>query len=83
MITTSVINLVLGLLSPLVAKLPDISFGFLSGETASTFLEWIKLAGYMLPFNTFFQIFGIICALQCVRILIGFFKALWGVLPVV
>jgi hypothetical protein len=84
MVTQGIIGLILNLFSPIVNKLPEIDVAStLSSDGANTFLDWVGLAGYMLPFETFFVIFGIIVALQVFRIVIAFFKSLWGVLPVV
>lgn len=84
MITEKVLEFVLSLFRPVVEQLPTIDVsGALNSAGADTFLEWIGLAGYMLPFETFFIIFGIIIGLQVFRIVIAFFKSLWGVLPLV
>ena len=77
MITTSILSVILGLFAPVVELLPDISIsGALDGTAANTFLDWISLAGYMLPFETFFTIFKIIIGLQVFRIVVSFFKSL-------
>lgn len=83
MVTTTILGLVMKLFEPVINLLPDISLsGTLSSQGADTFLEWVSLAGYMLPFGTFFAIFGIIIGLQVFRIVVSFFKSLWGVLPI-
>lgn len=83
MVTTTILGLIMQLFKPIINLLPDINFGStLSSQGAETFLEWVSLAGYMLPFGTFFSIFGIIISLQVFRIVISFFKSLWGVLPI-
>lgn len=84
MVTTTILGFVLSIFAPIVDMLPDINMAAtLSSDGANTFLEWVGLAGYMLPFETFFVIFGIIIGLQVFRIVIAFFKSLWGVLPLV
>lgn len=83
MLLDGIINLILFFFEPILEVLPTIDLsGIMSSTGVSTFLDWISLAGYMLPFDTFFAIGGIIFSLQIFRIVIAFFKSLWGVLPV-
>lgn len=82
MLTTGILALLMSVFTPLVNQLPDLSADWVSSVGADTFLEWVSLAGYMLPFDTFFSIFGVIFALQVFRIVVSFLKNLWGVLPI-
>lgn len=84
MITQGIIEFVLGIFSPVVGILPSVEMsGFMASSGVKTFLEWVSLAAYVIPFDTFLTIFGIIVGLHIFRIVISFFKSLWGVLPVV
>lgn len=84
MVTQTILSLILKLFTPIVELLPDINIGAaLASRGANTFLDWISVAGYMLPFDTFLTIASIIVALQIFRIVVAFFKSLWGVLPLV
>ena len=80
MVTTAILAVVLFLFEPVVSLLPAVDVSGL-GSGAEAFLPWVRLAAYMLPMGTFIAIFKIILALMIFRIVISFFKSLWGVLP--
>lgn len=82
MVTETILGFLMSLFSPIVEMMPDIDLSMLSGNSADTFLEWVGLAGYLFPFDTVFDIFKIILGVQVYRIIVSFFKNLWGVLPV-
>lgn len=83
MIVGGILTFLMSLLRPAVELLPDLSLGVaLNSRGAETFLDWVRLAGYMLPFETVFDIFALLVALQVFRIVVSFFKSLWGVLPI-
>ena len=82
MVTTAVITFVLSIFRPIVDQLPTVDLSnVLYSQGAETFMDWVSLAGYMLPMDTFFTILSIIVSLQIFRIVVAFFKSLWGVLP--
>lgn len=81
MVTQGILEIILKFFLPAVEKLPDINLTVLSSRGADTFLQWVNLAGYMFPFGTCLIIINIILALQIFRIVVSFFKNLWGVLP--
>lgn len=81
MVMTGIIGIILFLLEPVVSLLPTVDVSGL-GSGAQAFLPWVKLAAYMLPMGTFVAIFKIILALMIFRIVIAFFKSLWGVIPI-
>lgn len=83
MVVSGFLTLLMALFEPAVEQLPNVNLGgFLNSSGAQTFLDWISVAGYMLPFDTLFTVAGIIIGLQIFRIVIAFFKSLWGVLPI-
>lgn len=84
MITEIILNFIMLIFSPVIKMLPDLSFSAaLNAKGVNVFMDWVSLAGYMFPFETVLRIFGIIVALQIFRIVVAFFKSLWGVLPMV
>lgn len=79
MIESAVVNFV----TPGIQKLPflDLSTIF-QQEGVQTFIDWLCVAMYMFPWNTAFSIMGIIIGLHAFRVVVAFFKALWGILPI-
>lgn len=70
-------------LTPAIQKLPflDLSSIF-QQEGVQTFIDYINVGLYFFPFDTVFAIMGIIIGLHTFRVVIAFFKTVWGVLPV-
>ena len=79
MIESAVVNFI----TPGIQKLPflDLSTIF-QQEGVQTFIDWLCVAMYMFPWNTAFSIMGIIIGLHSFRVVVAFFKALWGILPI-
>ena len=79
MLESAVVNFV----APAVQKLPlvDLS-GVFQQEGVQTFIDCLCCVMYMLPWGTAFSIMGIIIGLQFFRVVVAFFKSLWGILPV-
>ena len=70
-------------ITPAIQKLPflDLSMIF-EQEGVQTFINLINVGMYLFPFNTVFAIMGIIIGLHTFRVVVAFFKAIWGVLPI-
>lgn len=70
-------------LTPAIQKLPflDLSTIF-QQDGVQTFIDYINVGLYFFPFDTVFSIMGIIIGLHTFRVVIAFFKTVWGVLPV-
>ena len=79
MFESAVVNFV----TPGIQKLPflDLSMIF-EQEGVQTFIDWLCVVMYMFPWNTAFSIMGIIIGLHSFRVLVAFFKAIWGILPI-
>ena len=79
MIESAVVNFV----TPGIQKLPflDLSTIF-HQEGVQTFIDWLCVAMYLFPWKTAFAIMGIIIGLHAFRVVVAFFKALWGILPI-
>lgn len=62
--------------------LPDFSW---SSDSAffQGILGFIKMAGYLLPWDTVSLIFGVVVSLTLLRILVSFVKTIWDLLPLV
>lgn len=69
--------------TPGIQKLPSLDLsGIFEQPGVQNFIDWLCVIMYMLPWDTAFSIMGIIIALHSFRVLIAFFKAIWGVLPI-
>ena len=82
MVTQGLLDFVLFITQPIMNRVPDIDLSGLE-SAGGVFLSWISVAAYMLPLGTVRAIFVIILSLQLFRIVVSFFKSLWGVLPAV
>lgn len=76
-------NYVVSTFGPAINSLPylDLS-GIFNEPGVSTFIDILNVAMYLFPFNTVFNIMGIIIGLHSLRVIVAFLKALWGILPV-
>ena len=76
-------NTIVNFVTPGIQRLPflDLSTIF-QQEGVQNFIDWLCLVMYMLPWNTAISIMGIIIGLHAFRVLVAFFKAIWGVLPI-
>ena len=81
MIINVLFSAMLGLFRSILGVMPNLDF-------ASFYGVWENIAGiirsvcYFLPMGTVAAIWTIIVMLFNIRIAIAFFKALWGVLPI-
>lgn len=76
-------NTIVNFVTPGIQSLPflDLSTIF-QQEGVQNFIDWLCLVMYLLPWDTAFSIMGIIIGLHAFRVLVAFFKAIWGVLPI-
>ncbi len=79
MFESAVVNFV----TPGIQRLPflDLSMIF-QQEGVQTFIDFINVGMYLFPFKTVFSIMGIIIGLHAFRVVVAFFKAIWGILPI-
>lgn len=82
MLTTPIVNLIWSIISPILAKVPDLSIDY-EGISNSTVYQFIRAALYMVPMDTVLSILKITVALWVLRVVISFFRSLWAALPVV
>ena len=70
--------------TPGINRLPylDLSHIF-QREGVQQFIDWLCVVMYLFPWNTAYQIMGIIIGLHAFRVFVAFFKAIWGILPIV
>lgn len=78
MIESMVVNFV----TPGIQKLPNLDLsGIFEQDGVQNFIDCLSVASYMLPWDTVTAIVAMIISFYTIRIIIAFFKALWGVLP--
>lgn len=76
-------NLAVSTFAPAINSLPNLDLSrIFQQEGVQTFIDYLCVVMYMFPWNTAFSIMGIIIGLHTFRVVVAFFKALWGVLPV-
>lgn len=82
MISEFFLNIIFGLVSSMLELMPEVEW---SVDTSwfEYFLDIIRVAGYMLPFETVTHICRMVIALTIVRIVIAIPKAIWDILPLV
>lgn len=80
MITGGILKLLLFIVTPIIEKLPLVSF---SMDGLSIVLSWVNGILYFLPIGTVNLILGLFFATMIIRLVIAFLKTLWGVLPLV
>lgn len=83
MISEFIINIVFGILSGFLELLPDIQLDLIGSPLYGAFLDFVEMACYLFPMNTFFTIFGIVVALTIFRIIVSLVKTIWELLPLV
>ena len=81
MLTTAVLSLLWGFVGPLIDLLPDIAFTDLSWSRS--FLDYIAVALYFVPIDTFRTITGLIITFWMFRVVVAILKTFWDMLPVV
>lgn len=75
-------NAIVEFMTPAIQKLPSVDLsGIFQQEGVQTFIDCLCCVMYMLPWQTAFSIMGIVIGLQFFRVIVAFFKALWGILP--
>lgn len=76
-------SIAVNFITPAIQKLPflDLSMIF-EQKGVQTFIDLINVGMYLFPFDTVFSIMGVIIGLHAFRVLVAFFKAIWGILPI-
>lgn len=82
MISEFILNIIFGIVSGMLALLPDISWN-VDSSALNTFMDYVRVASYMLPMDTVGTIFGLVCAIISFRIIISLIKTIWELLPLV
>ena len=80
MIPGGMLKLILFFVTPIVEKLPIVSF---SMDGLSVVLSWVNGVLYFLPMETVNLILGLFFATMIIRLVVSFLKTLWGILPLV
>lgn len=76
-------NLVVNSVAPVIEKMPYIDLsGVFAIPGVQTFVDILSVISYFFPWDTVLAIVGIIIGFQTLRLIIAFFKSLWGVLPI-
>ena len=77
-------NLIVSTVSPVVNLIPEINLtNIFSHPGVQTFIDILCAVSYFFPWDTVITIVTLIAGLQAFRLVVAFFKALWGVIPVV
>lgn len=77
-------NLIVGGIAPYINKIPDVDLSNVFNQPGvSTFIDYLEVVSYFLPWQTVCDVVVLIIAIYTIRIIIAFFKMLWGVLPLV
>lgn len=82
MIVEMLLNVPLGIVSWFLDLIPDFTFD-ISVNTFTTFFQFLRMAGYILPMGTVAFILGTLIAIQLMRILIALFRFLLSMVPFV
>lgn len=81
MITEGIINVLFliahGALS--IIPLPEINA---AGDIMTTFIQWIKVACYLLPMETIGLMIGVILIIYQLRYTVTIIRTIWDLLPV-
>lgn len=81
MLITPILDFIWSVLSPAINQIPTITLP--SNPWTNTFIDFVRMAFWMLPVQTFLEIMTIVFALWVLRVVVAFFKTLWGMLPLV
>lgn len=77
-------NLIVSSVAPVIDKIPYLDFsGVFAHSGVQGFIDILSAVSYFFPWSTVLSIVGIIAGFQALRLIISFFKSLWGLLPVV
>ena len=82
MIVTAVINVIWGVVNPILNRVPEISIDY-AGVSSSSIYQWLRAALYFFPMNTVVTICALTLALWVLRMVIAFLHSLWASLPIV
>ena len=82
MIGELMFNIVFGIVKTLLSALPDFNLDF-DTSIVSVFVDYVKMACYLLPMNTIATIVSLIFTIIIVRVVISFIKTIWELLPLV
>lgn len=82
MIIESILNVLFNFFEWIFALLPDWSWN-VEASFFSAALDFIRLAGYLLPMDTILTIFVIINCIMGWRIMVALLRMIWDVLPLV
>ena len=82
MVTMGLITILLSLTQPILSLLPDIAFS-VNSTYYQTFLEIVNGIIYLLPSDTFLEIFGLIVAIWIFKAIISVPKVMWDIFPFV
>ena len=82
MLGTAVLNVIWGIVQPIINRVPDISINY-DGIVGTTVYQFIRAGLYFLPMDTVKAILAIIVALWVLRVVIAVLHSLWSALPIV
>lgn len=82
MIGQMMFNIVYGFVKIMLSFLPDIEWT-VNENALGTFMEYVRLACYLLPMDTITTIVSLIFTIIIIRIVISFIKTIWELLPLV
>ena len=80
MVTSTVIDLILLVVSPIISRLPDIS---IPTNSLSVVLSWVNAVLYFFQMGTVNLILGLMFATMVFRLVVSILKTIWGILPLV
>jgi len=82
LIVESILNILFKFLEWIFALLPDWNWS-VEASFFSAALDFIRLAGYLLPMGTITAIFIIVNVLIAWQVLVAILRTIWDVLPLV
>lgn len=82
MITTGVIRVIWGIISPILDKVPEISLNY-DGIANMTIYQFLKAGLYFFPMETVKDIITLTLALWVLRVVVSLLHSLWASLPIV
>ncbi len=82
MVTTGILNVIWNIVSPILARVPEISLNY-DGIANTTVYQFLKAGLYFLPMQTVKTILAITVSLWVLRVIISLLHSLWSSLPIV
>lgn len=89
MITEFLIDIIFGIINPLMNILPGVAGvidNLLNNATVVSalriFTEYLELVTYLIPVYAFKPIFAVIISVWLFKVVINILKTLWGILPI-